>query len=108
MKTEKDVEEILNIFRDCIPLFSVLADEIRQNILMVLAEKKEGFNVNMITDKMTLSRPAISHHLKALKQAGLIDSEKKGTENFYFLTLKEPIEKLKVLTGLIEKNCELR
>lgn len=108
MKTEKDVEDILNVFRDCIPLFSVLADEIRQNILMVLAEREEGFNVNMITEKMPLSRPAVSHHLKALKQAGIVDSERKGTENFYYLTLKEPVEKIKVLIGLIEKSCELR
>jgi DNA-binding transcriptional ArsR family regulator len=108
MKTDKDVEEILDLFRDCIPLFSVLADEIRQNIVMVLAEKEEGLNVNTITERMPLSRPAISHHLKVLKQAGIVDSEKKGTENLYFLTLKHPIEKIKDLVSLIENKCILR
>lgn len=108
MKTDKDIEEILDLFRDCIPLFSVLADEIRQNIVMVLAEKEEGLNVNAITERMPLSRPAISHHLKVLKQAGIVDSEKKGTENLYFLTLEHPIEKIKDLISLIENKCTLR
>lgn len=108
MKENNNVEEILELFSECIPLFTVLSDELRQNIVMILAEDEDGLNVNMITEKMPLSRPAISHHLKILKQAGIVDCEKKGTENFYFLTLKESIKKFKELISSIESNCNLK
>lgn len=100
--------EILKIFKESIPMFLVLSDEARQKIVMLLAENEEGLNVNRITENMELSRPAISHHLKVLKQAGVIDMDRKGTENYYFLTLKEGVDKMKTLIGLIEKNCILR
>ena len=58
----------------------------------------------MITEMMPLSRPAISHHLKVLKQVEIVDAQKEGTENIYFLTLKEPIEKLKHFVSTIEDS----
>lgn len=100
--------EILNNFQDCIPAFLVLSDETRQKIVLLLAENVEGLNVTTITENMYLSRPAISHHLKVLKQAGIIGLDKKGTENFYFLTLKNTVEKIKDLIAMIEKNCVLK
>jgi DNA-binding transcriptional ArsR family regulator len=99
---DEKIEAALKEFRDCIPLLSVLADEHRQKIIMLLAKKKEGISVNMITEMMPLSRPAISHHLKVLKQVGIVDARKEGTENIYFLTLKDPIEKLKHFVNTIE------
>ncbi|MBL4931181.1 MULTISPECIES: ArsR/SmtB family transcription factor [Clostridium] len=104
MERERDIEDILKQFKECIPFFSVLADEIRQNIIILLGQELEGLNVNMITERMPLSRPAISHHLKVLKQAGFVGSRKVGAENIYFLTLKEPIEKIKLLINSIEGN----
>ena len=47
-------------------------------------------NVNEITCRTSLSRPAISHHLKILKQAGLVDIRQEGTANYYYLTLRRP------------------
>lgn len=105
---DKKHKEILNLFKDCMPLFSVLTDENRQRILILLSEYEEGLNVNSITENTKLSRPAVSHHLKNLKASGFIDARKKGTENFYFLTLKTPIEKLKSLINQIESNCNLK
>ena len=46
-------------------------------------------NVNEITGKTSLSRPAISHHLKILKDAGLVNIRQEGTANYYYLTLRE-------------------
>lgn len=108
MDKDINLQHILQQFKECIPFFTVLSDEIRQNIIMVLAKEEEGLNVNMITERMTLSRPAISHHLKLLKQAGFVGSRKIGTENFYFLTLKMPIEKIKELMNSIESTCFYR
>jgi ArsR family transcriptional regulator len=100
--------EIMMIFKDCIPLLTVLSDEKRQEIVLVLSEEPEGLNVNSITEKIHLSRPAVSHHLKILKQAGIVELMNKGTENHYFLTLKEGVERLKKLINIIEENCELK
>jgi ArsR family transcriptional regulator, arsenate/arsenite/antimonite-responsive transcriptional repressor len=72
---------------------------------MVLAQHKSGLNVKTISDHVNLSRPAVSHHLKVLKQSGFIVSNKKGVENFYVLTVQKPLEQLKLLIGEIENEC---
>lgn len=75
------------------PLFIALGDEVRLAIIEALASpqpfSQHGLNVNQITEKTSLSRPAISHHLKILKEAGLVDVRQEGTSNFYYLTVAE-------------------
>ncbi len=108
MEENKSVHEItMNIFRKSIPIFQALSDCTRQQIILLLAENDE-LNVNEISDRLPLSRPAVSHHLKALKQAGIIDSNQKGTGNYYYLTLKESVELMKKLLKAIEENCNIR
>ena len=84
-----------DIFEECIPLFIALGDRTRLTILQCLFETQTtgesripGLNVNEITDRTSLSRPAVSHHLKILKDTGLIDVLKKGVCNYYYLTNK--------------------
>lgn len=98
-------EQVLQQFKESIPLLEVLTDENRQAIIMVLAQNKSGLNVNAISGHINLSRPAVSHHLKVLKQAGFIQSEKKGVENYYILTVRRPLEQLKTLITAIEAEC---
>ena len=103
---EKNIE-IFNLFKTCLPMFNILSDEKRQSIILLLAQYPDGINVNNITEQIDLSRPAISHHLKILRQAGLVEMVNKGVENYYYLTLKDSVEKLKQLTTIIEENCPL-
>lgn len=98
-------EQVLQQFKESIPLLDVLTDENRQAIIMVLAQNKSGLNVNAISGHINLSRPAVSHHLKVLKQCGFIQSEKKGVENYYVLTVRKPLEQLKTLITAIEAEC---
>ncbi|MGG3308276.1 ArsR/SmtB family transcription factor [Paenibacillus sp. 2KB_20] len=98
-------EQVLQQFKESIPLLEVLTDENRQAIIMVLAQNKSGLNVNAIAGHISLSRPAVSHHLKVLKQSGFIQSEKKGVENYYILTVRKPLEQLKTLITAIEAEC---
>lgn len=77
----------------CTPLFFALGETARQQILMLLVEN-DALNVGQLADRLPLSRPAISHHLKILKQAGLVDIQPVGTENRYFLTVDPAIELL--------------
>ena len=75
------------------PLFIALGDEVRLTIIDALTAddpfNKQGLNVNQITERTSLSRPAISHHLKILKQAGLVGVRQEGTANYYYLTIAE-------------------
>ena len=51
----------------------------------------EGINVTDLASRTKLSRPAISHHLKVLKDCGLINPIKMGTQIFYKLNMKEKL-----------------
>lgn len=62
--------------------FSALGDSTRQKILL-LFEAGEEICVNEIASAFPLSRPAISHHLKVLRNAELLVSEKRGKEIYY-------------------------
>ena len=65
-----------------------LGDKKRQAIIIRLLEEKDcaGLQVTSLQEEINLSRPAISHHLKILKEAKIIDYRSEGTKNFYYLT----------------------
>jgi len=65
-------------------VFTALGDEHRQRILL-LFEQGERLNVGMIAEVSTLSRPTVSHHLKILREAGVLCSEKIGKEVWYWI-----------------------
>ena len=71
---------------------------------------KDGINVSNLSAKSNLSRPAISHHLKVLKDANLIKPLKIGTQIFYQLNLKDNFrtinELIKSMEAILEKIDE--
>ena len=99
------------VFNDCVPLFIALGDRTRLTILQRLyeiqnirEEKIAGLNVKEITEQTSLSRPAVSHHLKILKDTGLIDVRREGVCNYYYITSTQPsIDKLTRLKDMLEK-----
>ena len=62
-------------------VFIALGDEHRQRILLTF-EKGERLTVGQIAEVSSLSRSAVSHHLKILRQAGGLDAEKVAKEVF--------------------------
>jgi DNA-binding transcriptional ArsR family regulator len=71
-------------------IFLALGDETRQQILIALLENETiGMRVPAITAKTHLSRPAVSHHLRILKDAGLIRMHRAGTRNYYYVDANE-------------------
>jgi len=84
--------------------FIALGDENRQKILMQLGKGKR-ICVNDIADKSHLSRPAISHHLKVLKEAGILQSEKVGKEVYYSCYKDHMLEMLEKITRAIRECC---
>lgn len=101
----QEFERMVEQFKNYIPLLEALKDEKRHAIILLLAQYKSGLNVNTIAERIQLSRPAISHHLKVLRQAGFVDYEKKNVENHYVLTIRKPLEQLKLLIAAIEAQC---
>lgn len=93
----------LNILSQCIPIFTMLQDENRQQILMLLFDEKQ-MSVTEITERLPLSRPAVSHHLKLLLDSRLVEVKKNGKERIYSLNLENSIEQLKSLLSSIEDD----
>lgn len=64
----------------------VLADATRLRMLDLLAQQEAPMCVCDLTDQFTQNQPTISHHLKLLRQAGVIGSEKQGIWAYYWAT----------------------
>lgn len=65
-------------------VFTALGDEHRQRILL-LFDKGERLNVGQIVEVSTLSRSAVSHHLKILRDAEVLLNEKIGKEIYFWI-----------------------
>ncbi len=102
--TSDTLQDVLASFRACAPVFIALGDKYRQDIVMLLA-LNERLNVGQIAERSPLSRPAISHHLKALRQAKLITVERVSRENFYSLTMEAAVADLRRLVEQSESMC---
>lgn len=63
--------------------WDVLADPSRRSIVTCLAERPRA--VGELADELPISRPAVSQHLKVLKDAGLVTDEAAGTRRVYRL-----------------------
>ena len=64
--------------------FKALADPTRVAIVNCLSAADEVCVCNL-TDTFDLSQPTISHHLKILREAGLVESTRRGTWAYYRL-----------------------
>ncbi|SCE79864.1 transcriptional regulator, ArsR family [Micromonospora viridifaciens] len=64
------------------PMFKALGDPVRLRLMSMIASVPE-ICVCDLTSAFDLSGPTISHHLKVLREAGLVDSERRGTWVWY-------------------------
>ena len=107
MIDKAEIKKTLKTFNSCVPFFIAMSDEYRQQLIMDIAEAgSEGINVSNLSAKSKLSRPAISHHLKVLKDSGLIVPLKVGTQIFYQLNMKENFKTISELIKSMEKILE--
>lgn len=89
-------DQVIEETRQTVELLKVVAEENRLRILCIL--KKGEHCVCQIIDYLDLSQSLVSHHLKSLKDAGLIQDSKRGLWVYYTLT-----EKGKRISRLISK-----
>lgn len=61
-------------------VFQAIADPTRRSIINMLSEKK--LNLNAVAEKFSVSRPAISKHIKILAECGLIVVNQQGRERY--------------------------
>jgi len=67
----------------CLLIFKALSDETRKKILQSL--NAGPLSVGEIVECTNLAQPTISHHLNILKQAGVVQTERRGKQIFYTL-----------------------
>lgn len=104
-----DLTNLKQEFTEVSDFLIALGDEKRQAIIIALLQDKacEGLRVNDLTTATNLSRPAVSHHLKILKQANLIDYRQEGTKNYYYLSHETTeIDKLQALLSHVSQIIE--
>ncbi|MFJ6540384.1 ArsR/SmtB family transcription factor [Streptomyces sp. NPDC091385] len=71
---------------DLAKAFKALGDPVRLRLVSMIASRAGGeVCVCDLTPAFDLSQPTISHHLKLLRQAGLIDCERRGTWVYYWV-----------------------
>lgn len=82
--------ELADRFKESQKAILAIGDATRQRIILALLENDQiGMRVGEITNQTNLSRPAVSHHLKILKEAKIIAMRRKGTMNFYYINADE-------------------
>lgn len=85
-------------------VFSMLCDSTRLRILWLLCHTEEC--VSNIAAAVEMSSPAVSHHLRNLKQSGLITSRREGKEVLYTLAkTKEASLVHNMIDDIFEINC---
>jgi len=81
------------------PAFKALGDPIRLQLMSMIASAPSGeVCVCDLTPAFELTGPTISHHLKVLREAGLVDSDRRGTWVYYRLVPAA----LALLAGLLD------
>lgn len=78
-------------------MFKALSDPVRLRLLSLIASHEGGEAcVCDLTGPFDVSQPTISHHLKVLRDAGLVGSERRGTWVYYWV-LPEALAQLSAL-----------
>jgi ArsR family transcriptional regulator len=85
-------------------VFKALADPARVRIVNVLATSSEPVCVCNLIAPLGLSQPTVSHHLKKLTDAGLLEREQRG-KWAYFSLRPEAVEKLGVVVEMKGVCC---
>jgi ArsR family transcriptional regulator, arsenate/arsenite/antimonite-responsive transcriptional repressor len=65
-------------------VFKALADPVRLRLMSIIASAGNEICVCDFTGQFEVSAPTISHHLRVLREAGLVDCERRGTWVYYW------------------------
>jgi len=91
-------------WRNISKVFAALGDEHRQRILLTF-KPAERLNIGEIVAVSTLSRTAVSHHLRILREAGVLQSRKEGKEVYFWINKQFLIDSMETVVGFIRHNA---
>ena len=90
MNRFEQYKEIAQQFAGNTSALRAIGDETRQHIILCMFELpcrgQGGARVGEIAKKTNLSRASVFHHLKILKEVGIVGMRSEGTKNYYYLT----------------------
>jgi DNA-binding transcriptional ArsR family regulator len=72
-------------------IYAVLGDARRRRILELLADSERS--VGALAAELGVSQPSVTQHLSALRDVGLVTSERRGTSSIYSI-VREPLEQV--------------
>lgn len=106
--TTRDLERLQSEFQACRKLLTALGDETRQYLLYtMLSGPCGGSRVVEIAQRTNLSRASISHHIQILKDAGIVQARKEGTQIYYYLAPQDhSIQRMIALFSDIQQLME--
>src|SRR5438128_12566943 len=85
-------------------LFKALGDPARVRAVNLLATSDEPVCICNLIEPLGLSQPTVSHHMKKLLEAGLVDREQRG-KWAYFSLKRDAVEKLAAVADLKGACC---
>lgn len=87
---------------DCIIALKALGEETRLRILRLLF--KEQLSVNEISERLDVSQYNISKHLRIMREAGLLETEKDGKQRLYVVSSKLQTQ-LEANNNVLDLGC---
>ncbi len=113
---EEEIGKLSDDFSSCRKVLTALGDENRQYLILQMMQMNEcsGVRVIELAQRTNLSRPAVSHHIQILKDAGIIKMRKEGTKTYYYFDreqeclqkLIDTLTKAKEITSMLPKEEE--
>jgi DNA-binding transcriptional ArsR family regulator len=89
--------------REIAPVLKALSDVNRLTILLAIADRES--TVTDLVDVSGMSQPLVSHHLKTLRETGLVTSTAVGRSNVYSLCCDAIFEPIALLSDLATPSC---
>lgn len=107
MYTREDIDKLASDFEKCKNILVALGDENRQRMILDMMKMGDcsGVRVNEITQKTRLSRPAVSRHLRILKDVGIVKMRREATKNYYYFDPDE--ESFELLIGMLQEALQI-
>ena len=86
MDLEQEIISLSGEIKAAQKILIAIGDEVRQHLILVMMNNGDcsGMRVGDIAAETRLSRPAVSHHLQILKEAGIVRMRREGTRNYYY------------------------
>jgi ArsR family transcriptional regulator len=76
-----------------------IADPKRLRLLYLVGDHPH--NVTELTEALDIAQPTVSHHLRILRERGLVTAERKGTSIYYALRDPRAIEAIEMMRGMV-------